>query len=108
MTPRLRRPFRFPAGVARLAFLAHRRYLAGIAITGEFRSVIDARWPARFRPPAIFVWAASQRRLEKSMFESLSDRLSGVFDRLRGRGALNEADVRGAMREVRIALLEAD
>jgi signal recognition particle subunit SRP54 len=46
--------------------------------------------------------------LEKFMFESLSDRLSGVFDRLRGRGALNEADVRGAMREVRIALLEAD
>ncbi|MGZ8999214.1 MAG: signal recognition particle receptor subunit alpha, partial [Allosphingosinicella sp.] len=42
------------------------------------------------------------------MFESLSDRLSSVFDRLRGRGALNEADVRGAMREVRIALLEAD
>jgi signal recognition particle subunit SRP54 len=42
------------------------------------------------------------------MFESLSDRLSGVFDRLRGRGALNEDDVRGAMREVRIALLEAD
>jgi len=42
------------------------------------------------------------------MFESLSDRLAGVFDRLRGRGALNEADVRGAMREVRIALLEAD
>ena len=42
------------------------------------------------------------------MFESLSDRLSGVFDRLRGRGALNEADVRGAMREVRVALLEAD
>jgi signal recognition particle subunit SRP54 len=42
------------------------------------------------------------------MFESLSDRLSGVFDRLRGRGALSEADVRGAMREVRIALLEAD
>jgi len=42
------------------------------------------------------------------MFDSLSDRLSTVFDRLRGRGALNEADVRGAMREVRIALLEAD
>jgi len=42
------------------------------------------------------------------MFESLSDRLSGVFDRLRGRGALSEADVRAAMREVRIALLEAD
>ncbi len=42
------------------------------------------------------------------MFESLSERLGGVFDRLRGRGALNEADVREAMREVRIALLEAD
>ncbi len=42
------------------------------------------------------------------MFESLSDRLGGVFDRLRGRGALTEADVRAAMREVRVALLEAD
>ncbi len=42
------------------------------------------------------------------MFDSLSDRLSGVFDRLRGRGALTEVDVRAAMREVRIALLEAD
>ena len=42
------------------------------------------------------------------MFDSLSDRLGAVFDRLRGRGALTEADVRGAMREVRIALLEAD
>src|SRR3954466_7576641 len=42
------------------------------------------------------------------MFDSLSDRLSSVFYRLRGRGALAEADVRGAMREVRIALLEAD
>ncbi len=42
------------------------------------------------------------------MFETLSDRLNGVFDRLRGRGALSEGDVREAMREVRIALLEAD
>jgi len=42
------------------------------------------------------------------MFETLSERLGGVFDRLRGRGALSEADVRTAMREVRIALLEAD
>ena len=42
------------------------------------------------------------------MFESLSERLGGVFDRLRGRGALTEADVRTAMREVRVALLEAD
>ncbi|MCW3797032.1 signal recognition particle protein [Sphingomonas sp. BN140010] len=42
------------------------------------------------------------------MFDTLSDRLSGVFDRLRGRGALTEDDVRAAMREVRVALLEAD
>ena len=42
------------------------------------------------------------------MFESLSDRLSQVFDKLRGRGALSEDDVRSAMREVRVALLEAD
>ncbi|WP_066549688.1 signal recognition particle protein [Sphingomonas sp. CCH15-F11] len=42
------------------------------------------------------------------MFDSLSDRLGSVFDRLKGRGALTEADVRAAMREVRIALLEAD
>ena len=42
------------------------------------------------------------------MFDSLSDRLNGVFERLRGRGALTELDVRAAMREVRIALLEAD
>jgi signal recognition particle subunit SRP54 len=42
------------------------------------------------------------------MFETLSDRLGGVFDKLRGRGALTEDDVRGAMREVRVALLEAD
>ncbi|MBS0474683.1 MAG: signal recognition particle protein [Proteobacteria bacterium] len=42
------------------------------------------------------------------MFDALSDRLGTVFDRLRGRGALSEQDVRDAMREVRIALLEAD
>ena len=42
------------------------------------------------------------------MFDSLSDRLGDVFGKLRGRGALREQDVRDAMREVRIALLEAD
>ncbi|MBR9973406.1 signal recognition particle protein [Magnetospirillum sulfuroxidans] len=42
------------------------------------------------------------------MFESLSQRLSGVFDKLTGRGALSEADVTEALREVRVALLEAD
>ena len=41
-------------------------------------------------------------------FESLSDRLNGVFKRLRGKGKLSEADIKAAMREVRMALLEAD
>ena len=42
------------------------------------------------------------------MFESLSTKLGSVFDKLRGRGALSEADVDAALREVRVALLEAD
>ncbi len=42
------------------------------------------------------------------MFENLSERLGGVFDRLTRAGALTEADVQVAMREVRTALLEAD
>ena len=42
------------------------------------------------------------------MFQTLSGRLTGIFDKLRGRGALTEADVDAALREVRIALLEAD
>jgi len=42
------------------------------------------------------------------MFESLSSRLIAVFDRLTGRGALSAADVEAALREVRVALLEAD
>lgn len=42
------------------------------------------------------------------MFDGLSDRLSGIFDGLTKRGSLKESDVEAAMREVRIALLEAD
>lgn len=42
------------------------------------------------------------------MFEGLSNRLGEVFDRLKKRGALSESDVNEALREVRIALLEAD
>ena len=42
------------------------------------------------------------------MFENLSDRLNNVFDQLRRRGKLSERDVDAAMREVRLALLEAD
>src|SRR5215468_2946047 len=42
------------------------------------------------------------------MFDSLSERLGGILDRLTRRGALSEAEVEGALREVRRALLEAD
>ncbi len=41
-------------------------------------------------------------------FDSLSDKLAGVFKRLRSKGKLSESDVKTAMREVRLALLEAD
>lgn len=42
------------------------------------------------------------------MFDQLSDRLNAIFSRLTGRGRLSESDVNEVMREVRIALLEAD
>jgi signal recognition particle subunit SRP54 len=42
------------------------------------------------------------------MFESLSEKLSGIFEGLTRRGALSEDDVNASMREVRRALLEAD
>ncbi|HUZ50576.1 MAG TPA: signal recognition particle protein [Candidatus Dormibacteraeota bacterium] len=42
------------------------------------------------------------------MFDQLSDRLGAIFSRLTGRGKLSESDVNEALREVRIALLEAD
>ena len=42
------------------------------------------------------------------MFDALTDRLSSVFDRLSGRGVLSEKDVAEVMREIRVALLEAD
>ena len=42
------------------------------------------------------------------MFNSLSDRLGATFDKLRGKGRLTEDDINLAMRELRMALLEAD
>ena len=41
-------------------------------------------------------------------FESLSEKLSAAFKRLRSKGKLTEPDIKAAMREVRMALLEAD
>jgi signal recognition particle subunit SRP54 len=42
------------------------------------------------------------------MFQSLTEKLGGVFDKLRGKGSLSEEDVNLALREIRVALLEAD
>src|SRR5947199_5488721 len=42
------------------------------------------------------------------MFEALSDRFDGIFKKLRGRGRLGEAEVDEVLREIRLALLEAD
>ena len=42
------------------------------------------------------------------MFDTLSDKLQGVFSGLRGRGKLTEADIDQAMRAIRLSLLEAD
>ena len=41
-------------------------------------------------------------------FESLSDKLQNIFKNLRGKGRLTEEDVKAALKEVKIALLEAD
>jgi signal recognition particle subunit SRP54 len=41
-------------------------------------------------------------------FEGLSEKLQGVFKKLKGKGILTEADINEAMREVKLALLEAD
>jgi signal recognition particle subunit SRP54 len=42
------------------------------------------------------------------VFESLTTKLDSIFSHLRGRGKLTEADIKDAMREIRLALLEAD
>src|SRR3984885_14701674 len=57
-----------------------------------------------------FPEGVSRRSFQKefNVFEALSDKLNGVFDRLRSRGTLNEMDVAEALREVRLALLDAD
>lgn len=41
-------------------------------------------------------------------FENLSEKLQGTFKKLKGKGVLTEADINDAMREVKLALLEAD
>jgi len=58
--------------------------------------------------PPLTIRYSPLARKEQFMFESLSEKLSGILDKLTGRGALSEEDVNAAMREVRRALLEAD
>jgi len=47
-------------------------------------------------------------KAKENMFDNLSDKLGGIFDKLRGKGNLSEEDVNAAAREIRVALLEAD
>src|SRR5690606_29693452 len=82
----------------------------------------DWAWPKSGTEPACREWFSTGRvglqgrqailrapfRAIPSMFESLTQRLSGTLQRLRGRGRLTEENIREATREVRIALLEAD
>src|SRR6187401_1161868 len=71
-------------------------------VIGEWRMVRSIRHsPFAIRP-------VPPGRKGNAMFESLSDRLSGILDKLTRRGALTDSDVAEAMREVRRALLEAD
>jgi signal recognition particle subunit SRP54 len=56
----------------------------------------------------IYFTPVFSRNFRIEMFESLSERLSSTVQRLRGRGRLTEANIRESLREVRIALLEAD
>src|SRR5207244_2172357 len=46
--------------------------------------------------------------LRSRMFDALSDRFEGIFKRLRGRGRLGETEIDEVLREIRVALLEAD
>jgi signal recognition particle subunit SRP54 len=62
----------------------------------------------RFGRMDAWVKTGHDKRIRKPMFDSLSERLNGILDRLTRRGALSEADVDTALREVRRALLEAD
>ena len=85
-----------------------------MAAAGANRALLDTAAPgadnaAPYRRSAK-VRAPARLSLEASspVFDALSGKLSGVFDRLRRRGALSEADVNEALREVRLALLDAD
>ena len=58
--------------------------------------------------PTDFARALLAVERESAMFDQLSDRLQATLSDVRSRGTLNEGDVDAAMREIRLALLEAD
>src|SRR5690606_32081243 len=74
------------------------RPLAGLDVTLPVLPAEGPRHAAGYRRPYT----------GRTMFESLSEKLSGVFRSLRGRGKITEDNVRDALRQVRTALLEAD
>jgi signal recognition particle subunit SRP54 len=74
-----------------------------VASTGAFSA-----WWFMIEPLCLRLYTPKLIYLDGIMFESLSDRLSGIFNALTGKGALSAADVDAALREVRRALLEAD
>ncbi len=53
-------------------------------------------------------YMTAYKQYQNSMFQNLTDRLTSVLDRIRGKGFISESDLNQAMREIRIALLEAD
>src|SRR5680860_503408 len=57
---------------------------------------------------AVPIWRPSERGSREGMFDTLSDRFDGIFQRLRSRGRLGDREVDEVAREIRIALLEAD
>src|SRR5579864_107882 len=59
-------------------------------------------------PRGALLYSRPPKSSARIMFESLSQRLSSTIERLRGRARLTEANIRESLREVRIALLEAD
>ena len=63
---------------------------------------------SEFRPLVLNAFGKTLGTKGRHMFENLSDRLSGVFDGLNKQATLSDEDVSLALREVRVALLEAD
>src|SRR5262245_46568517 len=59
-------------------------------------------------PYAAAVSAEADTRGQCAVFDTLSDRLTGIFSKLRGKGRLSDADIDATAREIRLALLEAD